>query len=90
MAVKGFRLKLNSAGIRELLSSDAVQADVGARAEAIAAAAGGQPDFEARVEVVGGSSKLGRAMGYAVTASEQGRVAEAERRALSRAIDAGR
>lgn len=84
------RIKLNSDGIRELLSSPEVQGDLGRRTEAIASAAGGAPDFESEVKVVGGSSKLGRAMGYVRTATQKGREAEAVDRALTRAIDAGR
>lgn len=60
------------------------------KTEAIAAAAGGSPDFEPSVRAVGGSSKLGRLMGYVTTATYDGRRAEAETRALTRALDAGR
>ena len=90
MAVKGLRVELNSAGIKALLSSPEVQADLLRRAEAIAAAAGGAPNFEASVRVVGGSSKAGRAYGTVRTATFEGQAAEATDRALTRAIDAGR
>lgn len=84
------RIKLNSDGIRALLQGEEVQGDLQRRVDAITDAAGGEPDFEGEVEVVQGSSKLGRAMGYVRTASTEGRRAEAENRALTRAIDAGR
>ena len=85
------RIRINSAGVKQLLQSQEVQADLQRRANAIAGAAGGEPgDFRAEVEVLGGSSKLGRAMGYVVTATTEARRAEAEDRALTRALDAGR
>jgi len=84
------RVQINSDTIRKVLQSREMQAEVKRRAEAIADAAGGEPDFEARVEVVGGSSKLGRAMGYVAAATPAGREAEARDRTLTRAIDAGR
>ncbi len=90
MPVKGVRIKLNSDGIRALLSSEPVQADLRKRVDAIQAAAGGEPDFDATVEVVGGSTKLGRAMGYVTTVTNEARRAEAEDGALMRALDAGR
>lgn len=90
MAVRGVRIELNQQGIRDLLSGDEVQGDLEQRTAAIARAAGGEPDFESEVKVVGGSSKLGRAMGYVRTATTEGRRAEATERALTRAIDAGR
>jgi len=83
------RVELNTAGIRQLLTSDDVLSEVQKRAEAIAAAAGGAPDFEARA-AVGPGGALARAMGYAITASMDGRVAEATNRVLTRSVDAGR
>lgn len=79
------RVKLNSAGIRAMLQSDEVRADVLRRAEAIRDAAGGADDFEAGAEAVGN-----RVMGWVVTATDEGKRAEAESRALTRALDAGR
>lgn len=79
------RIKLNSAGVRAVLQSAGVKADLRRRADAIAAAAGGAPDFESGVSVVGD-----RAMGYVRTATFEGRMAEARHRALTRALDAGR
>ncbi|BAU32458.1 hypothetical protein [Microcella alkaliphila] len=87
---KQTRISLNSDGIRQLLQSAPLQADMERRTRAIAAAAGGEPDFEARVEVKGGSSRLGRVMGYVATATMEGRRAAATDNALIRALDAGR
>lgn len=84
------RITLNSKGIGQLLSSDQLQEDAKRRTEAIAQAAGGEPDFEARVQVARGSSKLNRVMGYVTTASAEGRRKQAEELALIRALDAGR
>lgn len=81
----GVRISINKAGARALLKSPAVQADLRARAERIANAAGGEPDFE--VDVRTGSS---RARASVRTATAAGRRAEATTRALSRAVDAGR
>lgn len=90
MAVQGLRLKLNQKGIRELLQSDEVQADLQRRVDRIAAATGAPDDYDARVDVIGGTSKLGRAMGRVVTATFEARKAEAQDRTLTRALDAGR
>ena len=79
------RVKLNSAGIREVLKSDEVRADILRRAEAIKAAAGGGDDYEAGAEIVGN-----RVMGWVVTATPEAKQAEAEDRTLTRALDAGR
>jgi hypothetical protein len=79
------KIDLNDAGIREVLQSAEVQADLRRRAKAIAQAAGGEPDFVGDAEIVGD-----RVMGFVVTATHEGRRAEAEDRALTRALDAGR
>ncbi|WP_066041907.1 hypothetical protein [Herbiconiux solani] len=84
------KIKVSSSAVRQILQSDEVQADLQKRTRAIANAAGGEPDFKARVEVRQGSSKLGRAMGFVTTATRKGRKAEAEDRKLTRAIGAGR
>lgn len=77
------RLELNLAGVRELLRSDGVRADLERRARAIAAAAGDGH----RVE-----SGLGRnrARAVVITESVAAKRAEAESRNLTSAIDAGR
>lgn len=77
------RIRLNRAGIRELLRSPGVQADLAARARRIAAAAG--PGHVVDVEV-----GPNRARAAVITDSVDAMVAEATRRSLTRAIDAGR
>lgn len=79
------RIKLDRAGIVKVLQSPEVQADAKRRVDAIRDAAGGEPDFESGVSIVGD-----RAMGYVRTATYEGRRAEARERALTRALDAGR
>lgn len=76
-------IKLNRAGVRELLRSKEVQDDLAARAERIAAAAG--DGFDA-------SSFVGanRARASVMAVSIEARIAEAKDRTLTRAIDAGR
>lgn len=80
------RIQLNRAGVRQLLRSEEVQADLLRRAEQIAAAAGGEAaGFETSV-VVGRN----RARASVITATAEAMVAEARDRTLTRAIDAGR
>lgn len=76
---------MNGAGIRALLKSPGVQADIQARVEAVAAAAGDPEDFKPSV-IVGKS----RIRGSVITATATAREAEAVDLALTRAIDAGR
>lgn len=78
------KVEVHKEAVSALLRGPEVRRDVEARAHRIAAAAGGAPDFE----VVTGTTD--RAHASAVTASTKGRRAEAENRALTRAIDAGR
>jgi hypothetical protein len=77
------RIVLNHKGMRQLLRSPEVLADLKRRAEAIAARAG--DGMEA-------SSMVGknRARASVITATHSARRAEATLRALTRAIDAGR
>lgn len=79
------RIEMNGAGIRALLKSGGVQADIEARINAVAAAAGGPEDFKPSVYI--GRSRV---RGSVITASKAGREAEATDLALTRAIDAGR
>lgn len=85
MAAKSMRIELNRAGIVALLQSAEVAADLTGRGERIAAAAGGDGDFEVTT-----STNRDRTVVFVRTATAKGRQAEAEDRALSRAIDAGR
>lgn len=77
------RIKLNRKGVGELLKSPEVQADLKARAERIAAGAG--EGFVADSEV----GKV-RARAAVYTETQEAMKAESERKALTRAIDAGR
>jgi hypothetical protein len=81
--VSKVRVKLNSKGVRDLLKSAELRADLDARARRIAAAAG--PGFEAQP-----SAGPARARAVVITATDEARAAEATDRALTRAIDAGR
>jgi hypothetical protein len=77
------KFKLNSAGVRALLCSGEVLADLEGRGRSIAAAAGPGMEVDARI----GS---GRARVSVRTATNEARRAEATDRRLTRAIDAGR
>lgn len=76
--------KLNEAGVRKLLNSNAVRNEMIRRAQRMQEAAGGSPDFK----VMTGTSD--RAIAVVITGTHKGRELEAEDRALTRAIDAGR
>jgi hypothetical protein len=77
------RIDLNDKGVRELLKSAEVRADLARRARAIAAAAG--PGH--RVEL---TSTDKRARAVVITDTPEARLGEARHRNLTRAIDAGR
>lgn len=77
------RFQLNHRNIRELLRSDAVKADLEARARRIASAAGSGH----RVEVDTGRN---RARAAVITDTMGARRAEARDRSLTRSLDAGR
>ena len=77
------RIELNSAGVRELLRSPEVRADLDSRARAIAAAAGEGMESDSQVG-------KGRARATVWTDTVEAMEAEATERALTRAIDAGR
>lgn len=80
------KIEWNEAGFVALLTSGGVRADVERRANAVAAAAG--DGFEAHVYVGGYGG--GRVIGSVWTVSMAGSLAEAEDKALSTAVDAGR
>ena len=84
-ALRVTRIEMNTAGAAALLKSAGVLADLQRRGDAIAEAAGGAPDF-----VANGSVRRNRAHVSVVTATFEGRRAEATDRKLSRALDAGR
>lgn len=77
------KIELDSAGVRALLQSPEVLADMQRRAENIAAAAG---------DGVEATSWIGfdRAHGRAATVTHEADLAEAQDRVLTRAIEAGR
>lgn len=76
-------IRINPAGIRELLRSSNVRNDLERRAGRIATMAG--PGMETRAE-----TGPHRARAAVITATFPARYAEANRRSLTRAIDAGR
>lgn len=80
-----FRLEIHNEGFAEVRKSPAIQAQLHAMGERIASAAGGGGDFE-----VIDSPGRDRARVVVVTATAEGKRAEAEDRALTRALDAGR
>lgn len=79
------RIEINRATAKAILQGPEVQGLLRDTAEAIAAAAGGAPDFEVDVRV-----GANRARASVTTATLDGMRAEAESRALSSAVDAGR
>lgn len=74
---------MNGAGIKEILQSGAVQAELRARADRIAAAAGQGMEASLRVGRT-------RARASVITGSREAMLAEATDRSLTRALDAGR
>lgn len=86
MATK-IRFEFESAGFAALINTPQVAAEVLARAEAIAAAAGDGFDASAVKLNFGGSSRPGAVV---VTATDEARRAEAADKRLTSAIDAGR
>lgn len=85
MATKSMRIEVHSAAVVALLQGAELAADLAGRGERIAAAAGGDGDFEVTT-----TTNRDRTVVFVRTATAKGRQAEAEDRALSRAIDAGR
>ena len=78
------KVKLNSTGVRALLKDPGVAADLDARAARIASAAG--EGFESS----GVRTDRDRVAVTIAANTDEARLAEAESRALLRAIDAGR
>jgi hypothetical protein len=77
------RIVLNRAGVKALLRSAEVQADLRRRGQAIASAAGAGHRVESQVGP-------NRARVAVITETPEAMVAEATERKLSRAVDAGR
>lgn len=78
-----FRIRLNPAGVRELLQSEEIRADIERRGHKIAARAGDGMEVET-------TTGPNRAHVTVRTATTDARVAEATARVLTQAIDAGR
>lgn len=83
MAAKSIRVKLNRDGVRALLASQDVADDLTKRGERIAAAAG--EGFEVTT-----TRNRDRVVVFVRSTTHEARRAEAEDRALTHAIDAGR
>jgi hypothetical protein len=83
MAIKSMRIKLNRDGVRKLLASQEVADNLTPRGERIAAAAG--EGFEATT-----TKNRDRVVVFVTSTTTDAKRAEAEDRALTRAIDAGR
>ncbi|TCJ28761.1 hypothetical protein E0W80_04480 [Microbacterium sp. PI-1] len=83
MAVKGMRIKLNRDAVRKLLSSQETADNLTPRGERIATAAG--EGFEATT-----TRNRDRVVVFVTSRTTEAKRAEAEDRALTRAIDAGR
>lgn len=83
------RVVMNTAGVRALLRSPGIAADLKARADRIAAATG--PTMEPGVDMIA-SVEVGpsRARASVVTATPHAMNGEAKDRRLTRAVDAGR
>lgn len=86
MATK-VRIVFNSAGFAQVLQLPALRADIERRTNAIAAAAGDGMEAEVIDANYGGSP---RPIGIVSTGTYEARKAEAEGKALSKGIDAGR
>ncbi|UGS26325.1 hypothetical protein K8F61_17115 [Microbacterium resistens] len=84
MATKGLRVKIHSPAVVALMQSQEVADDLTARGTRIAEAAGGE-GFEVRT-----TQNRDRAVVFVTTVTHEARKAEAEDRALTRAVGAGR
>lgn len=78
-------IQINVPGFNEFRNQAAIQEDLHRRGEAIARAAGGEPDF-----AVVDSPNPTRARTLVITATPKGMTEEAVHRSLTRALDAGR
>lgn len=85
MAKGTVRVEMNRSGAAALLKGEEIQSLLREKADRIAAAAGGVPDFEVTVRV--GAT---RARAIIRTATLDGMRAEAQNRTLSSALDAAR
>ncbi|KAA9133758.1 hypothetical protein [Microbacterium caowuchunii] len=83
MVTKSVRVKINSPAAAAVMQQAGVAADLASRGERISAAAG--PGHEVKV-----TKNRDRVVVFVRTATPEAREGEANRRALTRAIDAGR
>ena len=90
---RGIKVRINSAGARAILTSEAVRADLMARAERIAASANSMVSAdEMRNDAFRASdaSSTSRARAHVYTASPHGVNAQNKRDVLLKSLDAGR
>lgn len=85
MAGKLKRIQFHYEGFDALRKSSEVSGELARRGEAIAQAAGGDPDFVVEV-----GENASRARVVVITATVEGMVAEATQRTLTNALSAGR
>ena len=89
----GIKVRINSAGARAILTSAAVQADIMARAERIAARANGmvsEDEMRNDAFMASDASSSSRARAHVHTASDHGINAQNKNNVLLKALDAGR
>lgn len=89
----GIKIKLDSAGAKAILTSAAVQADLMARAERIAARANGmvsQDEMRNDAFMASDTSSSSRARAHVYTASPHGINAQNKNNILLKSLDAGR
>ena len=90
---KGIRVRLNGAGAKAILTSAAVQADLMARAERIAARANGmvsEDEMRNDAFMASDASSSSRARAHVHTASPHGINAQNKNNVLLKSLDAGR
>lgn len=90
---KGIRVRLNGAGAKAILTSAAVQADLMARAERIAARANGmvsEDEMRNDAFMASDASSSSRARAHVHTASPHGINAQNKNDVLLKSLDAGR
>lgn len=90
---RGIKVRINSAGARAILTSDAVRVDLMARAERIASRANGmvsQDKMRNDAFMASDTSSPGRARAHVHTASPHGVNAQNKGNVLLKSLDAGR
>ena len=90
---KGIKVTLNSSGAKAILTSAAVQADLMARAERIAARANSmvsEDEMRNDAFMASDASSTSRARAHVYTASDHGIYAQNKSNVLLKSLDAGR